>query len=353
MSDDLTLKLAGNAVSGWTELRVTRGVERCVSDFDISLTELYPGEVGGLVVRPGDPCQVMIGSDLVITGYVDRFAPRISASQHSIRVTGRGKCQDLVDCAAEWPNSQISGSSVLGIAQKLAKPYGITVSAAGDVGAPIPQFNIMLSESAWEVIEQICRYRALLAYDLPDGNLFLSQVGTTVAASGFTQGQNVQSAGVVFSMDQRYSEYDAFIQGMDSLSDLGSGGNLLGKAFDPNVPRHRKKVIIAEAGGGGSDVALQRARWEAARRAGRAEAVTVTTDTWRDSAGALWTPNTLVPVSLPALKLKNEQLIIGEVSYRRNESGTTAVLVLMPPAAYLPQPVLLQRFAPDVPALSP
>jgi prophage tail gpP-like protein len=292
---------------------------------------------------------VLIGNDLVITGYVDVFAPSIAASQHSIRVTGRGKCQDLVDCSAEWPNSQISGSSVLGIAQKLAQPYGITVSSAGDAGASIPQFNIMLGETAFEIIEQICRYRALLAYDLPDGNLFLSQVGSKQAASGFTQGQNVQAARSVFRMDQRFSEYDAFIQSMDVLSDLGSGGNLLGKAFDPNVPRHRKKIIICESGGGGADIALQRARWEAARRAGRAEAVTLTTDSWRDSAGALWTPNTLVPVSLPTLKLENEQLIIGEVTYRLDQGGTTAELVLMPPAAYLPQPILLQPTFADVP----
>jgi len=137
---------------------------------------------------------------------------------------------------------------------------------------------------------------------------------------------------------------------MDVLSDLGAGGNLLGKAFDPNVPRHRKKYIIAEAGGGGADVALKRVQWEAARRAGRAEAVTLTTDSWRDSAGALWAPNTLVPVSLPALKLRQDKLLIGEVTYRLDENGTTAELVLMPPAAYLPQPVLLQPFPPDIPA---
>src|SRR4051794_33900829 len=134
MADDLTLKLAGNFISGWTSIRVSRGIERCPSDFDSSLTELFPGEAADLVAPPGDPCEVMIGSDLVITGYVDRFRPGIAASQHSIRVTGRGKCQDLLDSSAEWPNSQISGSSILGIAQKLAQPYGITVSAGANPG---------------------------------------------------------------------------------------------------------------------------------------------------------------------------------------------------------------------------
>jgi prophage tail gpP-like protein len=350
MADDLTLKIAGRQISGWTEIRVTRGVERCPSDFDIALTELFPGEAQALVVQPGDPCQVAIGGDLVITGYVDRFIPSIAASQHGIRVTGRSKCQDLVDCAAKWPNSQISGSSALGIAQKLAQPYGITVAASADVGGAIPQFNLCLGQTAFEIIETICRYRGLLAYDQPDGSLLLAQVGKVSAASGFTEGQNVQAAAITYSMDQRFSEYSIFLQSMDVLADAGDGGNLLSTATDPGVPRYRNRDIIAEAGGGGSDVAKRRGVWEAARRAGRSYQLAVTTDGWRDSAGVLWTPNTLVPLALPTLKMAKANWVVGEVTYNRNgETGTTAELVLMPPAAFQPEPILLQPFPPDVP----
>jgi hypothetical protein len=63
----------------------------------------------------------------VITGYVDRVIGTLDARQHSVTVTGRSKCQDLVDCSAEWPGGQIVGSSVLEIARKLAEPYGISV----------------------------------------------------------------------------------------------------------------------------------------------------------------------------------------------------------------------------------
>lgn len=344
MTNDLTLRVGGTSISGWTDLRVTRGIERCPSDFDISLTELFPGEAAEVTVKPGDPCQVLIGPDVVITGYVDRFIPSIAAKNHSIRVIGRGKCQDLTDCSAEWPNGQISGSTVLGIAQKLAQPYGITVAAAGDPGGPIVLYALHYGETAYEVIERICRYRALLAYERPDGSLLLSQVGTTRAASGFTQGVNVLAATLTFSMDQRYSEYDAFAMSMDVLSDLGNGGNLVGTAYDPNVPRHRKLYLVAEAGDGvGYDVTHKRVIWEAARRAGRAQQARVTVDSWRDSAGTLWTPNTLAPLALPALKLPNALWTISEVSFvRSGDRGTVADLVLMPPDSFLPQPIILQ-----------
>jgi prophage tail gpP-like protein len=344
----ITLTASNQTISGWTSVRITRGIERCPSDFDISLTELYPGEVQDLVVQEGDPCTVQIGGDTVITGYIDRFIPGIEADKHYIRILGRGKCSDLVDCAAEWPNGQISGSSILGLAQKLAAPYGIDVQWNVDSLPVIPQINLMIGETAWEIIERVARYSQLLAYDLPDGSLFFSRVGTSQAASGFTEGQNVQRAEVEYSMDQRYSVYKAFIQSMDVLGDLGEGGNLLATVNDPNCTRHRMRVIISEGGGLGNDVAIRRATWEMNRRAGRSAVVSLETDSWRDADGTLWAPNTLVPLSLPKLKLPSEIWLISEVTYRRDERGTAADLVIMAPAAFSPEPILLQPSAPDV-----
>src|SRR5260364_169588 len=77
---------------------------------------------------------------------------------------------------------------------KTCAAYGITVRASSDAGPVIPQFNLMLGESAFEVIERICRTSALLAYEEPDGNLLLARVGKARAAGALIQGVNVQSA---------------------------------------------------------------------------------------------------------------------------------------------------------------
>lgn len=361
MADDLTLIVGGRLLSGWTSIRVTRGIERCPSDFDVVMTELYPEEVGAFVIQPGDACQVLLGSDLVMTGYVDRFVPSIDSGAHAIRVVGRGKCADLVDCDAEWPGGQISGSSVLEIARKLAAPYGVSLTGDAsypisvstdvtDAGPPLHQFNLMLGEKAFEIIERLCRYAGLLAYDDPAGNLFLTQTGKVSAASGFKQGVNVQSASLEYAMDQRFSEVLAFIQNLDTFSDAGDNGNLVATVTDPNVPRHRRKVLIAESGDSGFDVLKRRANWEVARRSGRSRRLQVRTDGWRDSAGKLYAPNSLVPVDFPALKLAPTTWLISEVTYKRDgQSGTTCELVIMPPDAFIPQPMLLYKVLADVP----
>jgi prophage tail gpP-like protein len=355
VGDDLTLTVGNQTISGWLEVRITRGIERCPSDFDISLTERFPGQAADVIVKAGDKCEVKIGGDVVVTGYIDSYVPSISSTGHSIRVCGRGKCQDLVDCAAEWENCQISGSSALQIASKLASAYeDLQVWSRGeDVGPQIPQTNLILGETAWEIIERVCRFRGLLAYETADGNLFLGQAGDAAAASGFTEGVNVQTATMEYSIAQRFSEYIALLQSTDRFGDVGDGGNIRAHAYDKGVSRNRKMMIIAEYGDSGGDVVARRSEWESARRMGRSNRLTLTTDTWRDAAGDLWEPNTLVPLQLPSLKVVDERWLISEVTYKRGEDGTTADLVIMPREAFLPQPVVLNPTFQEVPSFQP
>jgi len=345
MEDDLILFVGGARLSGWDEIRVTRGIERCPNDFEISMTELFDDELAGTrnVVNPGDNCDVMIGDDLVLQGYVDRVVPSISPGQHTIAISGRGRCSDLIDCAAEWPGGQISASSALGVAQKLCEPYGLTATCLSDAGPAIPTMVLNNGETAFEIIERVCRFSALLAYEGADGNLILSRVGTDKAASGFAEGVNVESASITYSVDQQFSEYLVVRMSMDVLQDAGDAGNLVETITNPNIKRHRRRIIVAEGGDMGAEIAKQRALWECSRRYGRAAQLRLTTDSWRDSAGVLYTPNTLVDLTLPKLKAPQRTWLISEVTYRRGAAGTACDLVIMPPEAFQPEPILVQQ----------
>lgn len=367
--DELTLNISCSTqcqqLTGWKEVRVSRGIERCPSDFEIMMTERFPGHLNEMIIRPGDECQVLLGSDVVLTGYVDRYAPGIESNSHSIRVTGRGKCQDLVDCAAVWPGSQISGTNAFDISKKLAEVYGITVDCDVKDLAAIPQSNLMLGETAFEVIDRVCRYSALLAYDGADGNLILSHVGTEKMTGGVIEGVNIERGTMMHSMDQRFSEYKVFLLACDTYGDIGDGGNLSAVVKDENMPRTRYRYIIAEAGANQqNDVALKRAQWEANRRFGRGYALRVTVDSWRDSSGALWEPNKLVTVKAPSLMKSITQTAkpeeegktisdwgISEVTYMRDGNGTHADLTIMPAIAFEPEPLYLLPGFSDVPGL--
>ncbi|WP_175795971.1 phage baseplate assembly protein [Burkholderia anthina] len=342
MSDELTLTVGGKVISGWTDVRVTRGIERIPSDFDIGLTELFPGELDAVVVTPGDPCVVQIGGDTVVTGYVDRYIPSFDTYDHRIRVAGRGKCQDLVDCSAEWSNGQISGASALAVASKLAAPYGITASCYESGLRVIPQFNLMLGETPFEIIDRVSKYSSLLAYEETDGNLILARASTLQHATNLEEGQNVEGASVEYCADQRFQTYKAFLQAINTFKEGGDGGNLIATTTDSGVLRNRQKFIIAEAVAGYMDVAAQRAAWEMNRRNGRSVVVRVVVDSWRDGDGMLWAPNMLVSVYLPSLKLDRKTWLISEVTFRMDENGTHAELVIMSPDAFAVEPTALQ-----------
>ena len=361
MADDIQISVGGQTISGWTRVRVTRGIERVPSDFEIELTEYYTGDNSNVVIEPGSLCQVYLGGDLVLTGYVDEYSPRIVGDRHTVTLYGRSKSEDLVDCSADWPNAQILSSTVLQIVQGLATtPYGIPVTQEVIPDAnknTIPQLTFIYGETAVEIIERICRYAKLIFYDLPDGGIVLTTASAKRAASGFTEGVNVQEAAARFTMSrfQTYTcVYSSIVQFSDGLA-LNSGQNnsvnQLGvPQVDVSVKRNRKKYIVLESGDTDPFIVTKaRAQWELNRRFGKAWEVRITTDSWRDSAGHLWEPNTLVDLVLPTVKIPKETWLINEITFQRDEEhGTTAVLLLNPPSAFIPEPiVLLPSLFPD------
>ena len=337
--NDITLIVGGQELGGWEDVEVTLRVEGFSNSFAVSVSAKP-----GLTAKAGDRCVVLMGSDQVIVGYVDRDSESADAESHKISLVGRGMTQDLVDCSAEWDGGQIADSDALQIATKLAQPYGIAVELGegASAGPKVPQFNVNYSETAAEIIQRVARNAGLVAYEDSKGKLILAGVGTKTAKSGIAYGKNVLAFNVENSVDARFSDYICMYFSVDPFQDI-PGSNYFYQVNDLNVKRHRQLDIFVESGAVDiKEFTEKRARWEANRRAGRSNLVRATVDSWRDSAGKLWTPNTLVPVELPRNRA-GSPLILTEVTFRRsNEGGTTADLVLMPKEGLSIEPISLQ-----------
>jgi prophage tail gpP-like protein len=348
-TDVLSLTVGNQTVTGWQRVSVTRPLAAIPASFSIEATERYPN-AADIDLKPGQPCTVKIGADLVLTGYVDRYTSSISASQHTIRVEGRSKSEDLVDCSAlvegtsagseSKEGMQVVNGTTLDIVRKLAAPYHVDVQSTAGDGIQVPQFNINLGETVWEIIDRITRYSEMIVYDMPDGSIMLAKVGTEAMGSGFKVGDNVETADVMFSMDQRYSQYEGHLISMMALgTDAGVNMPGVGEIVrDDEVPRFRKLYVISEQFVLGTPLAGKRAIWEKNRRWGQSFNFTVTCDAWRDASGKLWEPNKLAPIDAEALKLKHRDWLIGTVTYLRDESGQHAHLGLWPPEAFSVEP---------------
>ncbi|MDT7953196.1 MAG: hypothetical protein RQ966_16965, partial [Acetobacteraceae bacterium] len=113
---ELVLELDNGKISGWQQIRVTRGIERCPSDFAIQVTEKYPGQSGAVPIMAGQVCRVRIGKDLVLTGYVDIYGSHINADSHTVTIQGRSACEDIVDSSVQWRNAVINQTNLRDVA---------------------------------------------------------------------------------------------------------------------------------------------------------------------------------------------------------------------------------------------
>jgi len=354
MSDnDVTLTVGGTSISGWQSVRITRGIERMPSDFDIALAERYPA-VDEVTVNPGQACTLKIGDDTVITGYVDRTSRAIDPRQHPLTISGRGMCEDLVDCSAQVATFMFQNMSTAAIAGALAKPFGIDVLALSS-GIVHPQVCLNVGETPFSVIDRLCKLANLLCFENEAGNLVLAPVASGEAGNGFQSGRNVERSAYVQDISQRFSSYRVYPIGTALFTDAGQLPQAEFEISDPMVTRFRPKAFIAQSGDPGAAVSNAHAQWECNRRIGRGNMLVITTDSWRDEGGELYAPNTLVSVDLPELKVQpGQDWLVSEVTLRRGMDGTHADLFLMPPQAFAPEPILYLPIAADVAAgLSP
>lgn len=335
---DLELLVDGKAHAGWKRIRVHRGMEEIAGSFELEVSERWSTTVPPLEVQSQQRCSVRVGSETLITGYIDRVSNGYDARSHSISVSGRDATADLVDCAAihskgEWKNADAGQ-----IARDLCSPFSIKVTVAGDIGKPFPNFAIEPGETAFECMERAARQRGLRLQSDGVGGLVIGSVAAVAVNVALVEGQNLLSCEVANDSCRRFSEY--LVKGQQPGTDDTNGAaaaQVRATARDAGVTRYRPSVIIDEDQG---DIAgfQRRAKWEASVNAARALTANVRVQGWRHTGG-LWQPNVLVRLTSPTLRI-DRTLLVRDVDLVVDDAGTCAELCLTPPEAYslLPTP---------------
>jgi prophage tail gpP-like protein len=203
----------GQRYERWEEIRVTREIDRMCTNFDIAVSERFLAGTADFPLAPFMPCTVAIGGDVVLTGYIDNYLPEVEADRHAVRITGRSKTEDIINCTPDIQGGQFAGYKLDAIAhaigQSVGKPYPIDVAVEVDVGDPFPDATIERHETGFAFLERLCRLRSILATDDEQGRLVLTRAGAKRATDALLQGPggNVQWAAGVFSGARRFSHY--------------------------------------------------------------------------------------------------------------------------------------------------
>ena len=378
----VTLVVNGEEYGGWKAVRIEAGIERQARSFDLSVTDRWPGQTDiPRRIRPGDLCQVFIGNDLVLTGFVDATPIRYDGNAVGVGVKGRSKTADLVDCcpvptgeataagdggmwkdvvgpdgkkpnvvkpppktANQWRNQKLEV-----IAAALAAPYGVRVITEVDTGRAIPEHQIDVGETIFESIDRMMRIRHVLSTDNEKGDLVFIDVGSAGrAATPVELGVNILEGDTQLDYKGVFSEYivkgqragsdDAF--GADASEEEGVSRETrrttvtgdTATARDARATR-RRVLVIKQSGQADDGTCQERAEYEKAYRAAKALETRYTIIGWRQADGSLWVQNQIVRV-VDGLIGFDADMVIAELAYVMDDRGLRTEIKVGPPDGY-------------------
>lgn len=388
MTDMVRLVVNGTEFGGWKTVRIETGIERQARSFDLTVTDRWPGQTDiPRRVRPGDACELYIGSDRVATGYIDGTPIRYDGTSVSVGVRARSKTADLVDCCPVQGTKGTSGTggnrwarlgvqSINGtgsaapaaraiapnakggsggqwraakleqIAADMAAEYGVKVLAEVDTGAALTH-QVQQGETVFESIDRMLRMRHCLATDNALGELVFIVAGSGgKAATTLQLGQNIRSADAALDFSKVYNEYickgqravssqqtDEDEAGGDIDSAVTSSIGASASVLDNRVNR-RRVLVLKQSGQADEGTVQDRVRFERAHRAAKALETVYTVDGWRQEGGGLWLQNQQVRV-IDSLIGFDAEMLIAEVVYILDEEGQRTELKVGPLDGYV------------------
>lgn len=342
----LSLVVGGRRFGGWLSVSVTASLKQAARRFDIACTQRWPGQDERFEIPEGARCEVYLGNDKVLTGYVDAIGVDRDGTSASCRISGRSKTCDLVDCSPDFETTELAGLSLSQVARKVAAPFGIDVVVEAD-GPIFPVAAAHHGETCWKLIERLARQCQVLVTDDAEGRLVLTRLGDRRSDDALVHpSDGLLKVSSRRDSSKRFSEYRVKAQAGGRWSDAGKDdegataealSHVQGGPFlDRGVGRYRPKTILSE-GAAQKEGADARAEWECRRNIAEALQLQATRVGWRQSSGALWMPNLLVAVKVPAANIEAE-LALGEVLYRKDAGGELVELTLSPLDAFTPEP---------------
>lgn len=334
---EIALTVNGTTFSGWKSATVTRSLEAIAGGFELSVSDRWRQDQQPWQIRDEDLCTLSLAGQRVISGYVDRRSVSYSATDHTLTVAGRDRTAVLVDCSALGPPWEYLSTPALTVLQRLAEPFGVTVTSDVTLGKLPEKVTVNPGDSVFSVIETICRKLGVLALSDGDGGVLVTRPGVARAVTALVEGENLVSGSATFDATGRFRRYVVLGQSQATDDWFGEGtAGVRGEATDGGVARGSRVLVVRPEGNVTPALARVRAEWEAAVRAARGDTVTVSVQGWTQGDGALWPLGALVELRSPTLGIEGEVLIT-ETVFSVGDGGTTTQLTLRRPDAYLPE----------------
>ena len=340
-SDQIRLRVEGLDFGGWTGITIAPSLESAARAFSFEAFPRWPKEPNPARIRPGQFCQVFVGDDKVLSGFVEHWGSSGSKDSRTLSIKGKSITVDVIDSHAR-DLMRFKDRDLFQIAEALCAVHGIGVrldpALRTDplVTRKFPNFKVSTGETVYAAIERAARSRAVLVTDDEDGVVVLTRAAVKRTHTALVMGENIEEWDVSFDAAQLFTEYTCKGQRVPVDGDAGDSAiRPAGTFAEPllDFTGRKRIMVITPEGGATIERCTQRAAWEAAARFGQAFKLSYTVPGWRQGNGDLWRHNELVPLIYTVNAIEGE-FLISEIQYSIGDDGSRTVFSLAPPEAF-------------------
>ena len=347
----IELEVNGTSYTNFTRAGVSLALDTMANDFSFE-TVMPAGEQ--LPRKGGDECSVIVDGELVLTGGIENITGRYTAEQHSISVTGRDRTKDFIDSSISAIDDMRAPITLKQIIEKVVAHIGSDLSVvdlaalssfnkAEDIVTPQP------GENAFQFVEGYAQKRQVLLTSNAAGDIVITNSKAT-PSGGVLQNELKSTTNNILESSWSYMTgnlFNKYIQKgqLDPVAlNIGASTSAegvisqLGETTDTGVRAGRQLVMLA-AKGFSKEQLQTRAEWSKKIRQARSVAYSCTVQGFRNSAGNLWTTNTLVSIFDVFADIDRDLLLNSIQFMYSTQTGSTTLLGFVEAGAYELQPL--------------
>jgi prophage tail gpP-like protein len=329
--ENVTVTVDGSPFTMVERVQVSASMKSATRKFSLTIAE-RPGEWN---IPAGSAVEIKSNSDLLVSGYSNRYQSSGSPTSHKVTIKGRGKGQDFVDSSATHPTGYFEKQTPDKAAKEIDKHGAGITSKVALASEDYMQFY--QGETAFSFIERWLRGQGVTQMGKADGSIEITNASVAQLHAGYLrEGLNIAEYSVEQKDDHRHSHY--IVKGQSRHGTGGTALQIVAQAIDPAVTRFRPKIIVAEQNTD-QKRAQRRADHERERAAGEAMSGSVKTQSFRDIMGQLYEPNRLIYVHAPVLMHLSQAMLIESLTFDWTPGGGSETeLKIVDPRAHQGKP---------------
>ncbi len=334
--DEVAILIEGVRFRFWSEVRLTRSIDSMDTiEFSAPFQSTNAGFRESFRPFSFKTVEITIGGEPLFTGTMVDVLPILENDNRTLNIAGYSLPGVLEDCTPpassfQLEQIQFDDAGLRDIATTLAAPFGISVDFQAEQGSVFERVAISSGQKILAFLTGLAKQRNLIITSSPKGALvFLKSAESGNPVAVLRQGASpVMSVVPSFISRSYYSDITGIeptLVGLSGSRFTVRNPRLTGvvRPFTFTVPdtldADMKQAVEAKAG----------------KMFGNMVTYSVTVDTWRDPAGNIWEPNTLIKLNAPdAMVYTDYEFVVRSIEFNRDSKSETAILKLVIPGAF-------------------